>query len=626
MEQNRTKESEQPNPTHVQIKCALPFALCAEGDYEINLDPHVVAASLHCVKQQCIDSRVGIESGDFDLDEDRCGFVSYTRLTFTLDWLAFTQLSGQAKAPPDEKNLRHLATSLTNHVLEAYRHATNTPWIRRITATQLYNLEAYVTYTNGEVQGIASIGPPPGHQITCPRKLLQDTEREFRQNVNFPNPPPVWDTLWLDAEDALTRGDYRSAVISAHSAIETLAHATILAWLREQSPDLDNAISIVAGRPNDQNRFKNQLSFEELTEFLNDTRKVEIALYNVFQFDPASGFDLNARFERLAAARNRVLHSGQVITQDAADRYLNLTRLLRQLFTSKDNLDRIHKSKADPAAVLTFLLDRPPHPRLTELLSDLQSESFEPTIYSMHALPWPTHRATTTVSTLAQWPTFRIYLPKRNQLKQKDWELQLINVLLKANIVHKEGWPYADIVDPDTGASLSLDVINWEAYRAVAKDITDVVLAVELHRRLQGTDLDSRRQALMKRQIGQLQRDIRSPDFNASTSNDLAHITLPIAVLGLNLINPQGAANVLAQFRNRAPEQATILTKVLDSLTKSGYETPQKAATAMLVIKNALGLYDAVGVREAPRRQFRSKYTPDELQRLGRTCPPSTTT
>jgi hypothetical protein len=357
---------------------------------------------------------------------------------------------------------------------------------------------------------------------------------------------------------------------------------------------------------------------EELTGFLNDTRKVEIALFNVFQWDPAPGFDLNARFERLAGARNAVLHSGAVITQDAADRYLNLTRLLRQLFTNKDNLDRIHKSKVDPAAVLTFLLHRPPHPRLIELLNDLQSEGFEPTIYSMHVLPWPTHRATTTVSTLAQWPTFRIYLPKRNQLKQTDWELRLINILLKANIVDKEGWPYADIVDPDT-TSLSLDVINWEAYRVVATAITDAILAVEFHRRLQGTDLDSRLQTLVNRQIRQLQTDIRSTDFNASTSTNLAHITVPISVLGLHLTNPQGSANVLAQFKNRAPEQAATLTKVFDSLGKLGYETPQEAATAMLIIKNAFGLYDAIGVREAPKRQFRSKYTPDELRRLGYT-------
>jgi hypothetical protein len=96
-------------------------------------------------------------------------------------------------------------------------------------------------------------------------------------------------------------------------------------------------------------------------------------------------------------------------------------------------------------------------------------------------------------------------------------------------------------------------------------------------------------------------------------------------VLGLHLANPQRSANVLAQFQNRAPEQAAVLTKIFDAFGKVGHTTAQEAATAMLVIKNAFGLYDAVGVREAPKRQFRSKYTPHELQRLSRTYPPNTT-
>jgi hypothetical protein len=619
MEESLTPQLQQSPPVHVQITCALPFALYAEGEYEINLPPHTVAVSLRRVRQQHIDPRVGIESGEFDLSEDRSGLVSYTQLTLTLDWPTFEHLSGQVGAPPDEKRLRQVATSLTNHVLQAYRHATNTPWVRRIPDTQLYNLEAYVTYSNGEVQGILSLGPPSGHRITLPLKLSQDTEQKLRQNIDSPNPPPVWDTLWLDAEDALTRGDHRSAVICAHSALETLAHATILAWLREQAPDLDKAISILAQQEKEQKRLKNQvLSLEELTEFLNDTRKVEVALLDVLDCDPSWGFDLNVRFERLAAARNQILHSGAGITQGNAHRYLNLARALRHLLTSRENIERIQKSKASPArAALAFLLGRPPHPLLTQLLNDLESDGFEPTIWSMPRFPWPSYRAAAAVSTLVQWPSFRIYLPNRKKLNQTDWELHLINVLLKASIVDKEGWPYADILDPDTKASLSLDIINWEAYRAVADAITDAILSVELHRRLQGTDLDTRRQALMDRQIRELERDIRRTDFKATAPKQLAHLTLSITTLGLHLRDSQRSATVFAVLKSQGSEQAATLTKILDALGKSGYTTPQEAATAMLVVKNAFGLFDTIGVREAPKRHLRTKHTPDELQRLG---------
>ncbi len=601
-------------PIRVEIKCAIPFAIYAEGEYRVNLSAGTVPVSIRRVRQDPIDSRIGIESGDFDITEDRSGLVSYSEFFLSLDYPTFEELQRQVGGHTNIEILRGIARTVINHILDAYREATKTPWIRRFADSDLYMLEGQATYANGEVQVIASLGPP--RSITPPLKgLSEETHQRFLENLDSEEAPPVWDTLWLDSEDALSRGDYRSVVISGHSALETLSHATILAWLREQSLQIDEAVAKLARNKNERGRLGHALSLEELTELLNDTRKVEIALFDVLSADPSWGFDLYMRFGRLAAARNSVLHSGADVGPKDAKGHLDLVRAIRELLTNQPNLERIRRSRAQPAGqVLAFHLQRNPHPSLAELLSELEADGFQVTIWSMQRFPEALYRKEARVAIITKESRIRIYLPKKNQLNVTDCELQLTRVLLKHKMVKEEGWPIADVSDQSAAGNLSLGAINWEGYRWIAEAITDAVLGVEIERRLREIGMDTRSRT--KQQIIKLESCIGRTDFEKPQWGELDYFLLPIKALTVQLVWPEGSTKLIRLLQSRTPEQAGVFARIFAAVSKSGWGTPEEAATAMLAVKSGLGVLDTIGVREAPKRVLRTRLNTDELQRL----------
>jgi len=607
-------ESGDIKPIRVEIKCTIPFAIYAEGEYQVNLSAGTISVSIRRVRQDPIDRRIGIESGDFDITEDRSGLVSYSEFILSLDYLTFEELQRQVGGNTNSEILRGIARTVINHILDAYRQATKTPWIRKLADSDLYMLEGQATYAEGEAEIITSLGPP--RSITLPVKgLSEETHQRFLENLDSQEAPPVWDTLWLDSEDALSRGDYRSIIISGHSALETLSHATVLAWLREQRLQIDEAIAKLARNKSERGRLGYALSLEELTELLNDTRKVEIALFDVLSADPSWGFDLYVRFERLAAARNSVLHSGADVSAKDARGHLDLVRAVGQLLTSQPNLARIQSSKMQPASsVLAVHLGHSPNSKLVELLSELEADGLEVTLWSMQRFPEARYRKETRVAIIRKGSRIRIYLPKKNFLNATDCELQLMRVLLKRKMAEEEGWPIADVLDQSAEGNLSLGAINWEGYRVVAEAITDAILGVEIERRLREMGMDT--ESKTKRQIAKLERYIGRTDFEDPQWGEIDYFLLPIKALAARLTHPGESANLISLLHSQAPEQAEMLIRIFEAVSKSGWGTPEEAATAMLAVKSGLGIFDTIGVREDPKRVLRTRLNTDELRRL----------
>jgi hypothetical protein len=547
--------------------------------------------------------------------EDRSGLVSYSEFSLSLDYPTFEELQRQVGGHTNIEILREIARTVINRALDAYRQATKTPWIRKIADSDLYMLEGQATYAKGEVEIIATVGPP--RSITLPVKgLSEETHQRFLENLDSQEAPPVWDTLWLDSEDAVSRGDYRSAVISGHSALETLSHATILAWLREQGLQIDEAVAKLARNNNEKGMLGHALSLEELTEHLNDPRKVEIALLDVLDSNPSWGFDLYMRFERLAAARNSVLHSGADVSPKDAKGHLDLVRAIRQLLTNQPNLARIRSSKAQPiSSVLAVHLGHSPNTKLVELLNELEANGLEVTLWSMRRFPEAQYRKEARVAIITKESSIRIYLPKKNQLNVTDCELQLMRVLLKRKMAEGEGWPIADVSDQSTAGNLSLGAINWEGYRWIAEAITDAILGVEIERRLQEMGMDT--QSRTKQQIAKLEKMyIGRTDFREPQWGELDYFLLPIKVLTVQLIWPEGSTKLVRLLPSRAPRQADVFANIFEAVSKSGWRTPEEAATAILAVKYGLGVLDTIGVREAPKRVLRTRLNTDELQRL----------
>ncbi|MDO8491058.1 MAG: hypothetical protein Q7T04_03465, partial [Dehalococcoidia bacterium] len=79
-------ESEGAKPLSVQLACDLPFALYAEGQFQVRLQHGEVSVHLQRIRQERIDPRIGIEKTNGDARGDRYGFLSYSRLSCQMEW------------------------------------------------------------------------------------------------------------------------------------------------------------------------------------------------------------------------------------------------------------------------------------------------------------------------------------------------------------------------------------------------------------------------------------------------------------------------------------------------------------------------------------------------------------
>lgn len=609
-------ESTDIAPVGVEIKCSLPFALFADGEYKARLPAGNASVSLKRIRQKHFDPRLGIESGNFDVRWDRYGFVSYSRVSIKVDWPTFRSIRGNVGGRTEDEVLRRVAQTVINHVIDAYRKVTQEPWVRRVTEWDIFELEGELTRSDGVVECVKTM-TAPGYGITLPVEgLSQEALQQFSTILGSTEPLSLWDNLWLESEDAFQRGDYTSSVIWGHSALETLSHATVLAWLAEQNISIEKAANIVARNPSHAGKLKQCLSLEELIESLNDTHKVEIALLSAINADPSWGFDFCSRFERLAALRNEVLHLGVAVTPREAKDHLEIVRTIRVQLIHESNIERIQRHKASSVkAILLSLLGKEPHPKLAGLIDEIESQGKQVTVCSMPRYPIWLHKQSSLVAVVDGKTSMRIYLPVRSQISKTRCEMELTRLLLRRRMVIEEDWPEADIRERDANGNLPLGPFNWEGYRVVAVTITETILGFEINERLLKNGFNTQLQ--INSQLSNLEKSIEENDFKAPQWGELEYFLLPVKSFRLHALAPDDSKRLLQLLYDRAPEQSQKESRIFDAVNKVGWNTPQATATAMLAVKDVLGLLDLIGVRQAPRRILRTRLTNDELSTLG---------
>ena len=608
------KKPDDIEPKSIEIGCSLLYALFFEGDFPVKLPTGSAEVSLKRVRQEHFDSRLGIESGDVDARWDRYGFVSYSKVNIKLDWTTFKRIRSIVGGSTEDEVLRRVAQTVVNHVIDAYRGATNEPWARRLTESEIFEIRGEITHADGVIEGMTPMIAPE-YEITLPVEGLGDKAlEEFSRRLDSPEPLAIWDDLWLKSEDAIHRGDYASAVIWGHSALETLSHATILSWLREQALTVNEAAEAVARDKNQAKSLRQSLSLEDLTEMLNDTQKVEVALLRVVKVDPSWGFDFCSHFERLAATRNSILHSGAIVGARQAKDYVDIVRAIRAELSNKSNLERINQSTiAQAHMVLSALAEHDLPKKLSELLQEIEAGGHAITIWTMSRYPNWLQQSSPVAITESKYH-MRIYLPSKKHLSDMNWELELTKLLIRRKMMLVEGWPESDVMDRDQKGNLALGPLNWEGYRVVASAITEAILDSVIYKRLADAGFDITSQ--IENQYRSLERHIKSEDFAAPKWGELEYYLLPVKALGLHLLVPAKLKKILVLLQAKAPEHAKRLVNIVNVVEKAGWDSPGKAATAMLAAKAGLGVLDTIGVREAPKRILRTRFTEDEIQHL----------
>ena len=176
-------ESTTAKPISIQITCNLPFALYSAGQFEVRSRHGTVTVLLQRVRQERLDPRLGIEKGDLDVQGDRSGLVNYSNLTIRMEWPTFDSIAREVRGITNVEVIQGVAGYVANRVIESYRVATRTPWVRTVASKELFNLAAQITCSDGVVEAI-QIGSSGLGAITLPVTGLSDeAQQAFEQHL-----------------------------------------------------------------------------------------------------------------------------------------------------------------------------------------------------------------------------------------------------------------------------------------------------------------------------------------------------------------------------------------------------------------------------------------------------------
>jgi hypothetical protein len=125
-----------PEPDIVTVDFDLPFPVHISGE-PISVDVRGANCSLkfETITREDIDPRLRLGDTDFDLAEDRFGWVRYSRAIVSIPLEQIPPLPSGVKQ--DEWPVE-IAISAVNDLLGHYRDLLNIPWIRRMDPTEIW--------------------------------------------------------------------------------------------------------------------------------------------------------------------------------------------------------------------------------------------------------------------------------------------------------------------------------------------------------------------------------------------------------------------------------------------------------------------------------------------------------
>ena len=220
----------------VAVNFDLPFPIHISSE-PLDVDVEGIKCTLRFEKvpREKFDPRLKFSGENFDLLEDRFGWVRYSKgnVSIPLNQLPPVPLGMEQDEWPLE-----IAVSAVNNFLAHYRDLMNLSWLRTLNPTEVW--AADVTYSKR--------GFPPRtvhfrhmYQVK-PRIVGIGSEREqaLRERLRKTQRASPWKLLLLDAEDALNRGDARLAIILGQTAIEGAVCEVLIHKFRENQTPLDN--------------------------------------------------------------------------------------------------------------------------------------------------------------------------------------------------------------------------------------------------------------------------------------------------------------------------------------------------------------------------------------------------
>ncbi len=564
----------------------LPFAVHISSK-PLNVDVEGVKCVLRFdkVQRDSVDPRLGIE-GNFDLLEDRFGWVRYSKASISIP---LSQPPPGLAGTRTEEWLVGIAISAVNVFLGHYRDVMNLSWIRPVSPIEVWGAEINY-FQNGLTTRTVSYRPM--HQLCLPIAGIGD-EREqiLRRRVQESHHPSQWKLLLLDAEEALNRGDARLAVILGQTAIEgAVSEGLVYTFHKRQLPLKDVRQKLQAGKA---------LSYEEgvkkarasllskLTEGLNLANRTSI------KNDLALWYDCDVA----NATRVACVHYGYFPSAKEARKVLNTywrvyREYLEKLLPDQKTLETDYVGESINAVAQAF--EQP----LSKALSDIIREVVpilqkRLVLHHISSLPVHLDKEGTFGQAEAQGDLLLIWLDPGKGFD--DNQAFIAETLIHFELLSK-GYPYAKVAE-----SLPFEQgrAGWEA---IAETLTCAVLSLPINDRLRKAKFAVDTYAMER--LEATRRRLSDPSYIEPRPNEARAKTVPLEVMRLyfSLESSMAKQELLNLVADRLANYTKGIRRLIEVIQKQGHSSQEECVQLMVECRNCLLLLDSCLVIDPQKR------------------------
>ena len=205
-----------------KVNASLPYPLRLEGGpFSIIGNLGKAELSFETLRQTTYDTRLLIESGEFDFAIDRHGWASYSRVLANI-------------TPTHSVHPVATLVECLNQLIRNLRDMMNCFWLHDLEEVDLYQVSVE---SERECTETGSWGQTGGITLPC-TGVTTETEERLRHRLASREQVLEWRLLQLDAEDSFNLGRYEQAVLVGWGALE--------AACRSETPRLVRAAGISA--------------------------------------------------------------------------------------------------------------------------------------------------------------------------------------------------------------------------------------------------------------------------------------------------------------------------------------------------------------------------------------------
>ena len=576
-----------PKTDVVTINFDIPFPVHI-SDKPLNVDVRGITCTLQFEKvtRETIDPRLRLGVENFDLIEDRFGWVRYSKVNVSVP------LGQLPPVPTDiERNewSVEIAISAVNNFLAHYRDLLNAPWIRQMNPTEV--LSSDITYFEGGVPK-RTIWNRPLHQLKPSiRGIKAELEHSLRERLRESKRVFPWKLLLLDAEDALNRGDTRLAVILGQTAIEGAVCEVLIHNFRERRPSLDEVrTQLKVGRK--------ALSYESAVE---RSPQIDLKLSKGLKLatgsSPKEDTTLWYEWDVANAMRVACVHHGYSPppkeTRTVVNTYWQVYReYLEKLLSNRDavTIDLV----SDSVNAVTQALGQPPSKHLSNVIQETALTLQKRLVfYHIDWLPISMERSGKIGVAEDKGNLLAIWLNPNRDFAMN--EMFIAGTLLHFDLLSK-GYPHAKVSD-----TLPPEV-SRAGWKLVSVTLTQSVLRLPVYNRLQKAGFPVTK--LGRESLKTTKQQFLAPDYVAPDSNAVAARTLPLKVMALyfSLEKDSAKQELLKLVAKHTPVYIKNVECLLKAVQQIGYETGEKCIQLMIKCCNCLMMLDSCLVVDPKER------------------------